>query len=449
MRVDLQAKVCPNPIFIIGSPRSGTTILAWSLAQHSQLWTSQESDILFDLLGAGHVEKAFQTAKARPGDIDWLMVNGVERAEFLGYLGFGFNALFSSRSQEKRWIDKTPRNTLLLNVLVDMFPGAFFLHVLRDGRQVVRSMLHFFDPLGEKLTNEFVTTGRMPAWAKDFRAACREWAKFVEISMSFCAKHPERCLTVRNETLAGDPEGGFREIFNFIQVPYEEEPCEYFRSNRVNSSFRPKDAGGGNRRDQTGDPWWGWNDEQRAIFLEEAGAVFPRCDMPTNAEVEVSDYQHLVAKACEKGRTVLPASTITLVVSEGDEQLLNLGDSQAWHFPRTEEGWHAGHPADSAQAITHLEELRRQGAQFLLIPCIAKWWLDHYTEFRDYLIKRYPLVMKDDDCLIFSISIPPRWPPSSPGDWVTPQKLRKRPWPTRMDLCMLYQSFWMTNGWTS
>src|SRR6516162_11960390 len=100
MKADLQTKVCPNPIFIIGSPRSGTTILAWSLAQHSQLWTSEESDILFDLLGRGHVDKAFNCARARPGGIDWLKVNGVERAEFLGYLGLGFNALVSSRSQE-------------------------------------------------------------------------------------------------------------------------------------------------------------------------------------------------------------------------------------------------------------------------------------------------------------------------------------------------------------
>ena len=42
--------ICPNPVFIIGSPRSGTSILAWALAQHSRLWTSGEVHILHSLL---------------------------------------------------------------------------------------------------------------------------------------------------------------------------------------------------------------------------------------------------------------------------------------------------------------------------------------------------------------------------------------------------------------
>jgi sulfotransferase family protein len=37
---------CENPIFIIGSPRSGTSILAWSLAEHSQLEVFAESNFL-------------------------------------------------------------------------------------------------------------------------------------------------------------------------------------------------------------------------------------------------------------------------------------------------------------------------------------------------------------------------------------------------------------------
>jgi 2-polyprenyl-3-methyl-5-hydroxy-6-metoxy-1,4-benzoquinol methylase len=400
----LNGLVCPNPIFIIGSPRSGTTILAWSLAQHSQLWTSEESDILFDLLGWGHVDKAFNTARARPGGIDWLKVNGVDRAEFLGYLGLGLNALVTSRSQNERWIDQTPRNTLLLDVLVDMFPGAYFLHMLRDGRRVVQSMLHFFDPLGEKLTNEFITSGRMPVWATDFHAACKEWAKFVETSMAFCARYPARCLTIRNETLAADAEHGFREILKFIEAPYEEGPGQFFRSNRLNSSFAQKGARHGEPDDRSADPWCGWDEERRRVFLEVAGPVFRKCGMARDAEVGVSDYERLVVQVCEKGRSVLPLSSITLVISEGEDKFLNLGCRQAWHFPRTEEGWHGGHPADSADAVAQLAAMRAAGADFLLIPKPAFWWLDYYTDFRDYLKHTYQGIHGDDTCLIYALS---------------------------------------------
>lgn len=51
-----------------------------------------------------------------------------------------------------------------------------------------------------------------------------------------------------------------------------------------------------------------------------------------------------------------------IVVSRGDSDLLNLGGRQAWHFPQTEDGVYAGYyPADSTEAITHLEVLRAKG----------------------------------------------------------------------------------------
>src|ERR1051325_8455218 len=93
-------RTCDNPIFIIGSPRSGTSILAWSLAQHSQLWTSDESDILYYLFGDDSVEIAFRTSIERR-DGSWLKRQEVEQAEFSSYLGLGLNALFTSRSKGK------------------------------------------------------------------------------------------------------------------------------------------------------------------------------------------------------------------------------------------------------------------------------------------------------------------------------------------------------------
>src|SRR4026208_856540 len=101
-------RICPNPVFIIGSPRSGTSILAWSLAQHSQLWTSGEMHILFTMFGSQTFTQRLQQEQAFPRG--WFQKEAVGKSEFLGFLGLGLNALFTSRSEGKRWIEQTPVN---------------------------------------------------------------------------------------------------------------------------------------------------------------------------------------------------------------------------------------------------------------------------------------------------------------------------------------------------
>lgn len=94
-----------------------------------------------------------------------------------------------------------------------------------------------------------------------------------------------------------------------------------------------------------------------------------------------------------------------IVVSKGDSRLLDLPCRQAWHFPQTEGGVYAGYyPADSATAIAHLEALRAKGGEFLLFPCTAFWWLEHYLEFKRYLESHYQMVMHDENtCLVFDL----------------------------------------------
>ena len=58
LRASPAAAICPEPIFIIGSPRSGTSILAWSLAEHTELLNEAESDIFYYLLRDGSLENA-------------------------------------------------------------------------------------------------------------------------------------------------------------------------------------------------------------------------------------------------------------------------------------------------------------------------------------------------------------------------------------------------------
>lgn len=254
-------QICPHPVFIIGSPRSGTTILGNSLGRHPEFWDAGETQLLWDLFASGCAEANF-----RRGEVGWLRRQGIDRPEFLAHLGLGLNELVTSRSEGRRWIDQTPAYTMLCDLLFAMFPGARFVHVLRDGRSVVHSMVNYVNPSARDPES--------PAepWAKDFHQACRVWSEYATAAMDFCALHPDRVLTVVLEDLVGDPRGGLARVLGFLGAAYDEAPARFFKSNRVNSSFE------GGPPESPGAVWSGWSPEQREVFSEEAGRVLARYD---------------------------------------------------------------------------------------------------------------------------------------------------------------------------
>ncbi|HEV3400342.1 MAG TPA: glycosyltransferase family 4 protein [Acidimicrobiales bacterium] len=88
--------------------------------------------------------------------------------------------------------------------------------------------------------------------------------------------------------------------------------------------------------------------------------------------------------------TQVPAEATVLVVSRGDDGLVAFERWRASHFPQDEEGGYAGfYPADSGEAISHLEDLRAGGAEYLVFPPTARWWLEHYRGLRMHLESTY------------------------------------------------------------
>jgi hypothetical protein len=103
-------------------------------------------------------------------------------------------------------------------------------------------------------------------------------------------------------------------------------------------------------------------------------------------------------------RNVVPPAATALVASKGDDALTQLDGRYGWHFPRDSDGQYAGHhPADSDDAISRLEALRREGAEYLVLPSTMFWWLDHYEVFGRHLDDDYRLLLRDDDCMIFHL----------------------------------------------
>jgi GT2 family glycosyltransferase len=114
-------------------------------------------------------------------------------------------------------------------------------------------------------------------------------------------------------------------------------------------------------------------------------------------------YRKLVKQIRDAVEAKVPAQSTVLVISRGDDHLLELGGRAAWHFPQDEQGTYSGHhPDDSRTAIEQLEELRRKGADYLLVPETATWWLEHYAEFASHLKSHYTeLTDVGEQCRLF------------------------------------------------
>jgi len=119
----------------------------------------------------------------------------------------------------------------------------------------------------------------------------------------------------------------------------------------------------------------------------------------------VEDYAELVQRIHATALAVLPPDARVLVVSRGDDGLLPPG-LVAGHFPQAPRGGYAGfYPADSDAAVAHLEQCRAEGAEFLLLPSTAFWWLDYYGGFLQHLMGRGRVLHHDGHCVIFDLRL--------------------------------------------
>ena len=115
-------------------------------------------------------------------------------------------------------------------------------------------------------------------------------------------------------------------------------------------------------------------------------------------------YRDLVEAIRNLLEKTLPQKATVVVVSRGDDDLLDLPGRRAWHFPRALDGGYGGHhPANSTAAIAHLEELRASGAEFLVLPQTSFWWLEHYADFRLHVERQHKTLHKDETCQIFAL----------------------------------------------
>ena len=152
-------------------------------------------------------------------------------------------------------------------------------------------------------------------------------------------------------------------------------------------------------------------DAVRKRFLDVVGAVLakkPKGGLASASDRKPGaskDYRALVERVRERVADVIPPGSIVAIASKGDDELLRLRDHSGWHFPRADGGAYGGYyPADSTAAIAHLEQLRTEGAQFLVFPASAVWWLEHYTELAQHLERKHlQIFWEEETCLIYAL----------------------------------------------
>lgn len=271
----MDSDICANPVMVIGAPRSGTTVLAWALDKHPDLAAFGESQVLADLFAGGSLDRNYK----REGNSSFLRRHGIEPDEFLADIGLGLNRVLTRAAGGKRWVDQTPRHTLMLPWLSAMFPGAQFIHILRDGRRVVHSMVN----------KSARFAGKGSRWAEDFEQSCRSWVEYCTAATEFEESHPGRCVTVRNEELVADPQPGFRRMLAFLGLPYDPAPAEFFAGTRLNSSFGPNTKRPGAAADTLTDPWAEWDAPRRRVFRDIAGEVMQAYGLATLEELAAPD----------------------------------------------------------------------------------------------------------------------------------------------------------------
>src|SRR5436190_19383128 len=243
-----------RPIFVVGSTRSGTSILAWCLGHHPNIFPVPESNWIGDF--AVNVAVAHQIGSAR-GGLSILSAMEIRDDEFFAAFRRTINELVvghrrhleinreNSNSPSKvnlrwleatsmaagpktRWVDGTPEYSLHICGLRKLFPQGRFVHVFRDVDEVVRSMVNFHRATGIQLiANE--------------EEAYKYWLRTVRGCLKAEEAHgPHVVYRLRYTALVENPESALRSLLDFVGEPYSAKCLEPL-SQRINSSNVPPD----------------------------------------------------------------------------------------------------------------------------------------------------------------------------------------------------------------
>jgi hypothetical protein len=204
-------------VFLVGCPRSGTTLLQALLGAHKEIASFPESHVFLEgrrlrarlapgLVARGHLTRFAREVQAgtlyRPRRLALRpQTYQLDLVQLLDDL---------TREREKRlWIEKTPNHVLSIPEIRRLVPSSKFIHLIRDGRAVVASLYE-------------VTKTRASLWGGSYtiERCVGEWNRAVAAS-SAAIDTGDDGIVVAYETLAAEPASEVKRLCKFLAVDYE------------------------------------------------------------------------------------------------------------------------------------------------------------------------------------------------------------------------------------
>jgi Sulfotransferase family len=221
--VSAQRHDVPFP-FLVGSGRSGTTMLRLMIDAHPQMAVPPEAFFPMapplswcDADGRVEPQKAVMDLTSQPWFADWGLPAGAfsasvemeEPADYASVLRRMFR-IYADLEGKARYGSKTPQHILSIPELATLFPESRFVHIVRDGRDVALSFLDVhFGP-------------------SDLLFAARVWRKRVQRGRAAGQALGDRYLEVRYEDLVSDPERALRRICGTLDLEFDDAMLRYY-----------------------------------------------------------------------------------------------------------------------------------------------------------------------------------------------------------------------------
>ncbi len=220
-----------SPIFIVGVPRSGTTLLAAMLAAHSRLSCGTETRF-FHFLAKADVSKLCCPSTWPEHAVDFLVSMqlvdtpipkhfGLTRAELYRYLKARPPAVplllaalteqLMTRESKERWVEKSPEHLRYVHEIRDCFPEAPIIRIVRDPRDVALSLM------------------KAPWAPEHFSDNLLLWRRYDEQSAEFFETDPS-CYTIYYEQLVQSPAVELSRLCTFIGETYEPQMLDTSQS---------------------------------------------------------------------------------------------------------------------------------------------------------------------------------------------------------------------------
>lgn len=217
-----------EPFFIIGSGRSGNTLLRRILTSHKELHIPPETyvlkkvtrnfrrsraldwcDLVYLTFSQFEFHPAFDTFQMDLKPLIKTLVNAPKEQKNLAHLLDSFYRYHASLNGKfpLKWGDKTPLNTFGLDEIDSVFPRAKYIHIVRDGYDVIAS---------------YVKSGIY----QDSVSAAYRWRNSTIRAGNFGKKRPTRFMEVKYEDLVRYPENTVTDICVFLGLTFYQNILE-------------------------------------------------------------------------------------------------------------------------------------------------------------------------------------------------------------------------------